>query len=488
MGKELLDKKLIFEQLIGHLEDVLFVISPDWKIVHYISPSYETLWGHRCEYLLRNPLSWVESIHPEDKDKVVDYIKEKSMGDLEEVIFPDYRIVRPDGSTRWVSARCFPITNDKGEIYRISGIATDITERKLMEEKYRQLARHTSDYVHCCTRIGTAPFRMKWIDGAVNPISGYHVDEVLKLGCFIPLIHPDDQQTVNDYLLSLVPGDSKSIEFRIVTQQNEIRWVKEKSLCVEGQSEGEIVLLGAVTDITKRKNAEIRLKQSNQELDAFVKTVAHDLRTPIIPIIGYAEILREHYKEVLDEQGLSFLAEIEKSGETMLALMEDLLTLATTGNLQLPGKRVSTDNVVADVIKNLEAQISRAGVVIQTSPLPPVRLPKTLLTQIFDNLIGNAIRYAGKSRDPIEVGGEQVREKVRFFVRDHGSGIREQERKHIFEIFYRGTNTGEVKGSGMGLAIVYKLARSNGGRAWVEETPGGGCTFWVEIDDKSQPL
>jgi signal transduction histidine kinase len=167
-------------------------------------------------------------------------------------------------------------------------------------------------------------------------------------------------------------------------------------------------------------------------------------------------------------------------------LMEGLLSLAQSGTIERPAKFVSTDEVVATVIKTLETNISASGAILQINPLPPIHIPKTFLAQIFDNLIGNALRYAGNSGDPIEVGGEQAGKQIRFFVRDHGPGISEQERKHIFEIFYRGTNKGEVKGSGIGLAIVYKIARNYGGRAWVEETPGGGCTFWVEVEDVAQ--
>jgi len=244
---------------------------------------------------------------------------------------------------------------------------------------------------------------------------------------------------------------------------------------------------GFFQDITERKIAETLLKESNEELDAFVQTVAHDLRSPITPIIGYAEILRENYKGQLDEQGLSYLSEIEKAGAEMLSLMESLLSLARAGTLIRPIERVSTDEVVARVIKNLGTNITSTGVVLQVNPMPSVRMPKAYLTQIFDNLISNAIRYAGKKGGLVEVGGEQTGKQKRFFVRDHGPGISEQERKHIFEIFYRGTNKGKVKGSGIGLAIVYKIARICGGRAWVEETHGGGCTFWVEVEDVSRP-
>jgi len=170
-----------------------------------------------------------------------------------------------DGSYRFLESNATPISNSAGEVVGFRGADRDITERKEMEESYRRLASLTSDYVHYCTRSGNSSFRVQWVDGAISSISGYRIKDVITMGCFLPLVHPDDQQTVSDYLLSLVPGDRKSLEFRIVTQQKEIRWVSEKSRCEAGQFEGELILLGAVTDITDRKKAEEAL-QKNQEM------------------------------------------------------------------------------------------------------------------------------------------------------------------------------------------------------------------------------
>lgn len=449
----------------------------------YVSPSIKDLLGYEPDEIIG--LNAFDLMAPDEAERVrrhFDPIAQKYLPfkNLENVN------LHKDGHPVVVESSGTPVFTEEGQFCGYRGVDRDITDRKRLEENYQRLATLTSDYVHCCTRTANSEFRIQWVDGAINSIYGYSIEDVFKFGCFLPLVHPEDRQAVSDYLLSLVPGDCNTIEFRIVTQEHGIRWVYEQSRCEKGKLEGDLVLLGAVTDITKRKNAEIRLKESNQELDAFVKTVAHDLRTPVVPIIGYAEVLREKYKNIMDNQGLAYLAEIEKAGEEMLALMENLLSLARTGDIKYPAKVVSTDEVVAGVIKNLEDSITSAGVLLQTSTLPPVRLPKTFLIQIFDNLIGNAVRYAGKRGSIIEVGGERIEGKSRFFVRDHGPGIPEQERKHVFEIFYRGTNLEEVKGSGIGLAIVYKLARDCGGRAWVEETPGGGCTFWVEMDDETQ--
>ncbi len=354
------------------------------------------------------------------------------------------------------------------------------------EERYRLLTDNAKDMIY---RMSLPDGQYEYVSPASIELFGYSPSElytspVLTAKC----IHPDWKDYFEEQWTRLIAGDmAQSYEYQIVHKSGEVRWIHQRNVLVKDNDGKPIAIEAIASDLTERKNAEVRLRESNEELDAFVHTVAHDLRNPLTPIICYADILRENYKEQLDEQGLSCLAEIEKAGTGMLDLMEGLLSLAQSGTIERPTKFVSTDEVVATVIKTLETNISAAGAILQINQLPPIHIPKTFLSQIFDNLIGNALRYAGNSGDPIEVGGEQAGRQIRFFVRDHGPGISEQERKHIFEIFYRGTNKGEVKGSGIGLAIVYKIARNYGGRAWVEETPGGGCTFWVEVEDVHLP-
>ena len=236
-------------------------------------------------------------------------------------------------------------------------------------------------------------------------------------------------------------------------------------------------------DIWLREEAEDKLRLANQELEAFAYTVSHDLRTPLTPILCYAELLRSEYKERLDQKALDCLAGIIASVEKMVTQMEDLLTLARMGHLERPAEPIAADEVVREVICNLQSQIAAAGVTVTLEPLPPIRVPESVISQIVDNLVGNAIRYAGIKDSTIEVGGDRNGEKVRFFVRDHGPGIPEEERCRIFEVFYRGTSGKKLKGTGVGLATVLKIARTYGGRAWAEETPGGGSTFWVEMLD-----
>lgn len=245
-------------------------------------------------------------------------------------------------------------------------------------------------------------------------------------------------------------------------------------------------LVGAVVsfvDITERKKTEAQLREANRELDAFVYTVSHDLRTPISAVIGYAELLKENHGRALDADAREFLGAIETQGHKMAILVEDLLALATVGALPPPETATDVAGEVKYVLAELEDQIGSSGIAVVVDALPSARVPGTLLVQIFQNLIGNALRYAGREGGPIEVGGTRRGSQVRFYVRDHGAGIPEEERGRVFDVFFRGSTGKAMIGSGVGLATVEKIARMYGGSAWVEETPGGGATFWVELRD-----
>jgi len=242
----------------------------------------------------------------------------------------------------------------------------------------------------------------------------------------------------------------------------------------------------SVAGAIERRRVENELRAAHREMEAFVYTVSHDLRSHLTPIIGFAEFLEVAYQERLDEQARSCLVRISDSAHSMLEFMEDLLTLASFGELEAPAEPVDAMAVVLEVVEKLESRLAASGVSVQIGELPSLRVPKTVLTQIFDNLIGNAVRYAGPEGGPIEVGGERRGDAVCFHVRDHGPGIPEGERARVFDAFYRGSTGNKTAGTGIGLAIVQKSAHLYGGRAWAEETPGGGATIRVEIKDGFQ--
>ena len=238
-------------------------------------------------------------------------------------------------------------------------------------------------------------------------------------------------------------------------------------------------------EVEERKLAEDRLKISNLELEAFVYTVSHDLRTPLSAIIGHAELLQMLEAESLNDQALDSLQTIEEQGHRMNGLMEDLLELARVGRLEPPEEEIDTDKVLQTVLEGLGPLIMDKNVTLDVAEMPPLRVPRSLLAQIFENLIGNALRYGCKAGGLVEVGCESNQDKIRIRVSDNGSGIPTEEREKIFEVFYRGSTGQSERGTGIGLATVKKIAQLYGGDVWYEDTPGGGATFFVQISQSS---
>ena len=239
--------------------------------------------------------------------------------------------------------------------------------------------------------------------------------------------------------------------------------------------------LSVSRDITERLEYRRRLQQTNRELDAFVATVSHDLRSPLTPLIGFAELLEERYGEQLDAIGQDCIVEIKKTAKKMEVLLEDLLSLSRVGQLKPPESPVDVASIVEDVLFELAEKVVARGAKIEIGPLPEIKISDSLLTNLFRNLINNALNYAADKNPNIEVSGQKFFDRVRYKVVDHGPGIVSAEREEIFEPFKRGSNSKGSSGAGIGLASVARIARVSGGRVWVEATVGGGATFIVDV-------
>ncbi|WP_298039347.1 PAS domain S-box protein [uncultured Desulfuromonas sp.] len=426
--------------------------------------------------------------HPDDQEKTAENYRVLGSGQSRAI---DYQksFLRRDGSTVWGHVSVAAVPGADGLPLYYVGLVQDITESKRVQDQIReskQMLQLVLDYI---------PQRVFWKDRDSVYLGGNR-----NFARAAGVEAPQDLVGKTDYDL---PWKREEADFfrecdrRVMESDAPELHIIEPQLQASGKQawldtskvplhdgEGRVVgVLGTFEDFTERKRAEEALVEANRELDAFVYTVSHDLRTPLTPIIGYAEVLQETCRDRLDEQSLDCLAEIENQGRRMLALMEDLLVLAKVGHVQRPAEPVDLGAVVAEVLVGMGSLLAEAGVAVERHSLPGLRVPKTLLAQVFDNLIGNAVRYAGAEGASLEVGGERTGAMVRFFVRDHGPGIPAGERERVFEVFFRGTEGKKVQGTGVGLATIQKIARCYGGRAWLEETPGGGCTFWVEMED-----
>lgn len=477
-----------FRTVFNNAASGMVTLSPEGRFLE-VNEAFCNFTGYSREELLR--LRVREITHHDDlEDTTKNY--RRLVDGQNRVIDYHKRYLRKDGSVVWGHVSMALVQDaDEQPLYSI-GLVQDVTESRRVQDQIReskQMLQLVLDYI---------PQAVFWKD-RTSVYLGCNRNFARTAGVECP----QDLIGKTDYDLVWKREEAdffRACDRRVMENDRPELHILEPQLQAGGKqawvdtnkvplhdAEGRVVgILGTFEDITERKAAEEALVEANRELDAFVYTVSHDLRTPLTPIIGYAEVLQVLCREQLDEKSLHFLAEIENQGRRMQALLEDLLALAKVGEVERPAVPVDLNRELNEVLLGLGSQMAAAGVVAKQNPLPKVRLPRSFLTQIFTNLIGNAIRYAGAAGSPIEIGGERVGKLVQLYVQDHGPGIPPAEHSRIFEVFYRCASKDHLPGSGIGLATVQKIARLYGGRAWVEETPGGGSTFWVELTDDSQ--
>lgn len=355
------------------------------------------------------------------------------------------------------------------------------------EERFRAIA----DYTHDMEVWTGTDGRLKWINPSTEWLTGYTPAEVLAMGDFPrPLLVPENAEEVMRVYTSALAARTSGNDypFRFRRRDGEERWMAVSWQPIFGSRGEWLGMRSSLRDITERKKAETHLRELNEELDAYVRTVSHDLRGQLTPLIGFADFLQQEYRGRLDDTVRDLLAEIGKGAQRMHANLEDLLALARVGYLEPPPEPVDSEAIARDVLLTLAPRMAEKGARVGLGKMPPVLIPPLYLQQALENLLGNALRYGAGNGGSVEMGGVRRRGYVSFFVRDHGPGIPDSEKERVFDLFYRGEQGRGVSGTGVGLATVRRIARRCGGRAWVEDTPGGGATFWLEVESESPPL
>ena len=236
------------------------------------------------------------------------------------------------------------------------------------------------------------------------------------------------------------------------------------------------------TDVTDRKRAEAELMRANQDLEQFAYSASHDLQEPLRSVKIYSELLEKRYGDRLDGDACHFLNFIRSGAGRMEMLVRDLLAYTQAGQLDGAAAPVAADEALSSALANLAGAIEESGAQVNSGPLPSVRVHATQLQQLFQNLIGNAIKYRRSEASPaIGVAVRRDGENWLFSVSDNGLGIEAEYRERIFGLFKR-LHTGEAySGTGIGLAICQRIVERYHGRIWVESEPGKGSTFFFTL-------
>jgi PAS domain S-box-containing protein len=256
-----------------------------------------------------------------------------------------------------------------------------------------------------------------------------------------------------------------------------------------------ILVTAAIRDISVRTAAEQHLsdkveelKRSNEELGQFAYIASHDLQEPLRMVASYTQLLSKRYKGQLDADADEFIAYAVDGASRMQQLIEDLLAfsrVATTGN---PPVDTSSEFALEQALQNLHWAIKDSGAQVTHGPLPIVQADQMQLIQLFQNLVGNAIKYQGPGIPHVDISVEQSGLNLwTFSVTDNGLGIDPQYFERIFGMFQRLHKRDEYSGTGVGLAICKKIVERHGGSLWVESELGHGATFKFALSSSEQP-
>lgn len=237
------------------------------------------------------------------------------------------------------------------------------------------------------------------------------------------------------------------------------------------------------TEVSERKKAEELTRQLNQELESFTYSVSHDLRSPLRIIDGYAEILTADYSSRLDEEGNRNLNIIRANARKMGQLIDDLLQFSRAGRQEVSRQLTNMQVVVQSVLAELELSVKHHALV-KTGSLLPAYCDKSLIRQVWINLISNAIKYSQKEPAPlIEISCIKEDAAIIYSVKDNGVGFSMKYAAKLFGVFQRLHKEREFEGTGIGLALVNRIIQKHGGRVWAEASPGNGAVFFFSLPD-----
>ncbi len=503
-----------FRRIVEQANDIIYALS-DEGIFLYVSPQWTKILGHELSDVLNH--SFVPFVHPEDVPKCQDYLISTirdhiSYGDVE------YRVRHRDGSWRWHMSNVSPEFDDAGNFIAVWGIARDITEKKEAEIALRESQQFLA------LMLDTFPLGVFWKDrnsvylgcnqyfadfyGLESPsqvlghtVFDFHSQPLEAQGYYI-----DDQEVISS-------GQAKrNIEERISTAMGEVRWVETNKLPLRDLEGNILGVVGTFQDITERKQAEMELQRTNQELarvtrlkDQFLANMSHELRTPLNAILGMTEGLQDEIFGPITPGQLNALNTIERSGSHLLELINDILDLAKieSGTLKLNLESLSMTQVCQQSLSLIQPLAHKKNIDLQVI-LPD--LPATLgderrLRQVLINLLNNAIKFTpegnsitleasvvpqsefkGSEKPGIGTTGK-VPLAVKVVVRDTGIGISAEDQTRLFQPFVQVDSSlnRQYQGTGLGLALVKQIMELHGGWVQLESVLGQGSCFTLAL-------
>ncbi|MGZ4949050.1 MAG: PAS domain S-box protein [Halobacteriota archaeon] len=400
------------------------------------------------------------------------------------------------GATTDVLYNATVYRNEAGDVQGVFAAARDITEQKRSEQKIRDQAE-LLDLAKDAVVVRSLDHRaLSWNKGAER-LFGWTKEEAL--GKHIPtLLRTIYPTSLEDVEAELFEHDHWNGDVQC-TRRDGTQLIVEHRFTLKRDDRGNpSLMLTLSNDVTERIQAEQRINEmvaqlertnkelarSNADLKQFAYVASHDLQEPLRAIVSYVQLLDRRYKGQFDERADRYITHAVEGGKRMQTLINDLLTYSRVETRAKTFEQVDMEEVFADAIQNLKVAVEESGAQVTHAPLPRVNGDDAQLTQVFQNLIGNAIKFRSDRPPEVYVAAEQDGDTWRFSVKDNGIGIGMEYADRIFTLFQRLHTRRDYSGTGIGLAICKRIVERHGGQIWVESIPGSGSTFYFTLPNQ----
>ena len=379
----------------------------------------------------------------------------------------------------------------------------EIAERARAEEEIRQSEREFRAIFELSS-VGMAQRDLSTgliirLNQKLCEMTGYSAKELLTRKD-IMLTHPDYRERDQEVRAGVLKGESDTwlIEKQYVRKDGEVIWVQVNGRLIRDSSGRPFRTVAVIQDITERKQAEeavadrtVQLERMNRklvalnaELDDFTYVAGHDLQEPLRNLAAFIHLLREDLGDSLSQKAARDLGFITDAAKRMQTLIQGLLALSRTGRVAKKKEKVSLSECADRALEGLALRLKETEAQITRDKMPEVWGDSTLLTELYQNLIGNALKFSNEQPPIIRLTVEEQGDDQIFGVKDNGIGIEPKYAQQIFQPFRRLHGRAEYEGSGIGLAICRKIVERHGGKIWVDSEPGHGAHFRFTISDK----
>ncbi|KKK43837.1 MAG: Signal transduction histidine kinase [Candidatus Lokiarchaeum sp. GC14_75] len=460
----------------------------------YVNQQFAKIFGYSVEEILNWEFGgYLKTVHLEDLEFVKNQAEKKQKG-IENVINRyEFRGIKKRGEIIWLEIFSKSFIYEEKNADLISLI--DITNRKQMaqklkesEEKFRTIAEQSS-----AGFIIIQNSQIIYLNNAVSKVFGYSSEELKNISIIdiFKFVHPEDRaiavQRFNKREEGVL-GDMTSDPFRIITRSGEIKWIEVYSKMFQFQEKNTI--FATIVDITKERMAEVELQKLNLLKSEFLRRASHELKTPLISIKGYSDLILSLYTDQLGSEIISYLNEISHGCERLQYIINDLLKSSRLESIKLKSNLQKEDLpfLIKYCVNGMEslAKKRKQSIELNIHDQLYVNIEKEEIHAVLSNLLSNAIKYTPPN-GKIEVKTDLKDDLVVISVTDNGIGFTEEQRKIVFKQFGKIERFGqgldlEIDGTGLGLYISKRIVESHGGKIWMEsEGKNMGASFYFTL-------